>query len=175
MDGNSVVRALIRDRAKLLGYIWVIVRDHHIADDVFQDVTILALEHAAEIKDQGHLSRWSRKAARLKALEAVRRRGRKPLPLDDDVLEMIEGDWAAVDAIAVGPEVDVLRSCLEKLTPRARRILHLRYVEGLGGAALASHAEVGIDLKSLYVALSRIHKALHDCITRKRVAAQRSP
>ena len=173
MDGNSVVRALIRDRAKLLGYIWVIVRDHHVADDVFQDVTVLALEHAAQINDQEHLSRWSRKAARLKALEAVRRRGRTPLPLDDDVLEMIEGDWAAVDALAVGPEVDFLRSCLERLTPRARRILHLRYVEGLGGANLANHADVGIDLKSLYVALSRIHKALHDCITRKRVAAQR--
>lgn len=174
MDGNSVVRALIRDRAKLLGFIWVIVRDHHIADDVFQDVTVLALDHAQEIKDPEHLARWSRKAARLKALEAVRRRGRRPLPLDDDVVQMVEADWSAVDAIAVQSEVDRLRSCLERLTPRARRILHLRYVEGLAGSALAEHADVGIGVRSLYVALSRIHRALHDCITRKRLAAERS-
>jgi RNA polymerase sigma factor (sigma-70 family) len=173
MDSNSVVRALIRDRAKLLGYIWVIVRDHHVADDVFQDVVVLAMGHAGEINDERHLSLWARKAARLKALEAVRRQNRRPVSLDDDVLQMIESDWSAVDAIAVGPEVEHLRSCIERLTPRARRILHLRYVEGLGGATLAAHAEVGIDLRSLYVAMSRIHKALHDCITRKRAAAER--
>ena len=173
MDGNSVVRALIRDRAKLLGYIWVIVRDHHVADDVFQDIAVLALEHAGELKDQQHLWRWSRKAARLKALEVLRRSGRRQLSLDDDVLEMLEGDWAAVDAIAVEGEVDLLRSCLQRLTPRARRILHLRYVEGLGGSDLARHADVGIGLNSLYVTLSRIHKALHDCIVRKRGLAQR--
>ena len=31
MEPNAAVRALIRDRARLLGYIWAIVRDHHVA------------------------------------------------------------------------------------------------------------------------------------------------
>jgi RNA polymerase sigma-70 factor (ECF subfamily) len=173
MDKASVVRTLIRDRAKLLGFIWVMVRDHHAADDLFQDVTVLALEHCDEINDEHHLSVWCRKAARLKALEAVRRRQRKPAPLDDDLLQMIEDDWGAVDSITSRPEVDYLRGCVERLSPRARRVLHLRYVEGLSGARLASHADVGIEVKSLYVALSRIHRALHECITRKRLAAER--
>jgi RNA polymerase sigma factor (sigma-70 family) len=172
MEPNAVVRALIRDRAKLLGYIWVIVRDHHVAEDVFADVTVLAMERAGEINDEKHLALWARKAARLKALEAMRRRNRRGMvSLDDDVLQMIETDWGeAVDGIATSAEVDHLRSCIERLTPRARRILHLRYVEGLGGASLAAHEDVGIDLRSLYVAMSRIHKALHDCIVRKRAA-----
>src|SRR5688500_14075550 len=157
MEPNAVVRALIRDRAKLLGYICVIVRDHHVAEDVFGDVTVLAMERAGEINDEAHLALWARKAARLKALEAVRRRNRGrrgTVSLDDDVIEMIEADWGVVDAMPAAAEVDHLRSCIERLTPRARRILHLRYVEGLGGASLAAHAEVGIDLRSLYVAMS---------------------
>jgi DNA-directed RNA polymerase specialized sigma24 family protein len=72
MKPDSVVRVLIRDRAKLLGYIWAILRDSHLADDVFQDVTVLALEHAAEFNDDGHLLLWCRKAARFKALEILR-------------------------------------------------------------------------------------------------------
>ena len=43
MKPDALVRVLIRDRAKLLGYIWAILRDHHLADDVFQDVTVLAI------------------------------------------------------------------------------------------------------------------------------------
>src|SRR5688572_2593374 len=136
MEPNAVVRALIRDRAKLLGYIWVIVRDHHAAEDVFGDVTVLAMERAGEIDDEAHLALWARKAARLKALEAMRQRNRGrrgTVSLDDHVIEMIEADWGvAVDGIVAGAEVDHLRSCVERLTPRARRILHLRYVEGLG-------------------------------------------
>src|SRR5688500_7828983 len=134
MDAQDVVRALIRERAKLLGYAWAIVRDHHLADDVFQDVTVLAIQRAAEIRDAGHLLLWSRRAARFKALEALRAAARSPgrrvVPLDDDVLEMLEADWADVDSLATGEEVDRLRACMEWLAGRARRVLHLRYVEG---------------------------------------------
>ena len=55
MDSNAVIRGLIRERAKLLAYVWAIVRNHHMAEDIFQDVTVLAMERAGEIKDEGHL------------------------------------------------------------------------------------------------------------------------
>jgi RNA polymerase sigma-70 factor, ECF subfamily len=93
MDANNLVRALIRDRAGLLGYIWAIVRDTHLADDVFQDVTVLAMERAAEIKDESHLLLWARRAARFKSLEALRKRTRQTIPLDEDVLELLEAEW----------------------------------------------------------------------------------
>src|SRR5687767_1087752 len=109
MDSDGVVRTLIRERAKLLGYAWAIVRDHHLADDVFQDVTVLAIQRASEIRDADHLLRWLRRAARFKALEALRAAARNParriVPLDDDVLEMLEADWADADSLATNEEV----------------------------------------------------------------------
>jgi RNA polymerase sigma-70 factor (ECF subfamily) len=170
MDPNGVVRALIRDRVKLLGYIWAIVRDHNLADDLFQDVTVLAIERAEKINDEGHLLLWSRKAARFKALEVLRSKAYRMALLDDDVLDMLEADWAAADSTSTCEEADHLRSCVEQLTPRAKEIVHLRYTEGLSGIQVAETIEIKVE--SVYVALARIHRNLAECIRRRRLQAE---
>ena len=161
MDSNHVVRVLIRDRARLLGYVWAIARDAHLADDVFQDVTVLAMERAADIADERHLMLWARQAARFKTLEALRRRTRRTVTLDDDVLELLEDEWDG-DAADSGEEIDHLRACMEKLSPHARTLLGMRYVAGVSGARVAEMMDVGV--KSVYVALARIHRTLRDCV-----------
>jgi RNA polymerase sigma-70 factor (ECF subfamily) len=168
MDPNCIVRALIRDRARLLGYIWAIVRDPHLADDVFQDVTVLAIERAAEINDHTHLTRWARKAARFKALEALRERLPRAVPLDEDVMDLLEAEWAGGDPLAAAEEVDRLRACIDRLSPHARTILGLRYTQGLSGARVAE--ALNLKVQSVYVALARIHRALGDCLRHRRPA-----
>jgi RNA polymerase sigma-70 factor (ECF subfamily) len=165
MDSNGIVRLLFRDRARLLGYVWAIVRDNHLADDVFQDVTVLAMERAAEINDEHHLSLWARRAARLKALEALRKRART-VPLDDDVMDLLAAEWDGDDACAIGEDVEHLRACIARLSPHAQTILGLRYVEEVNGARVAEVMQVKV--QSVYVALARIHRALGDCIRRRR-------
>src|ERR1043166_2575577 len=95
MDANRIVRVLIRDRARLLGYIWAIVRDPHLAADVYQDVPVLAIERGAEVKDDERLLLGSRKTARFKALEVLRERSRRIVALDDDVLDLLTAEWDA--------------------------------------------------------------------------------
>lgn len=168
MDVNGVVRALIRDRARLLGYVWAIVRDHYLADDVFQDVTVLAMDRATEINDEKHLALWARRAARFKALEALRKHTRRAVSLDEDVLELLESEWDRGDPRDLGEDVEHLRACIEKLSPHAQSIISLRYAEEVSGARVAEVLEVKVE--SVYVALARIHRALGDCIRRRRAA-----
>jgi RNA polymerase sigma-70 factor (ECF subfamily) len=170
MEPNGAVRALIRDRARLLGYIWSIVRDHHVADDLFQDVTVLAIERAAEIKDEGHLLLWARKAARYKALETLRSKALRMILLDEDVLDMLEANWEAKDCLSINDEADHLRDCVEQLTPRAKQIVHLRYTEGLTGTQVAEIVKLKVG--SVYVSLARIYRALAECIRLRRVKAE---
>ena len=165
MDPNDVVRALIRDRTRLLGYIWAVVRDHHMADDVFQDVTVLAMERAAEIKDEHHLALWARRAARFKALESLRKHARGTVQLDADVLELLAAEWGGDDPSATGEDIEHLRACMAKLSAHARTILGLRYTEGVSGARVAEVMQVKV--QSVYVALARIHRALRDCLRRR--------
>jgi DNA-directed RNA polymerase specialized sigma24 family protein len=95
----AVVRGLIRDRAKLLGCIWAIVRDYHLADDVFQEVMVLAIERSHDISGDDHLLLWARKVARLKSCELLRKNTLRTRTLADDVLETLEVEWKWADAL----------------------------------------------------------------------------
>jgi RNA polymerase sigma-70 factor (ECF subfamily) len=155
-----------RYQRELYGYLRRYLGDPHLADDVFQDVTVLAMERAADIGDEQHLMLWARRAARLKILEALRLRARRTVALDDNVLDLLEEEWDG-DAADSGEEIDHLRACMEKLSPHARTILGLRYGEEVSGARVAEVMQVKV--QSVYVALARIHRALGDCIRQRRL------
>ena len=44
IDQPTAVKGLMKDRARLIAYIYAIVRDWHLAEDLFQDVSALAIE-----------------------------------------------------------------------------------------------------------------------------------
>lgn len=169
MKPEALVRVLIRDRAKLLGYIWAILRDHHLADDVFQDVTVLAIQRAADFSDEGHLLLWSRKTARFKALEVLRSKPYRTMSLSEETLDMLAQDWERADARNTEDEAEHLKGCVDQLTLRSKQILHLRYTEGLTGIQVAEAIDVTVG--SVYVALTRIYQALAECIQQRRMEA----
>ncbi|MDH3582719.1 MAG: sigma-70 family RNA polymerase sigma factor [Phycisphaerae bacterium] len=169
MDSHEIVRCLLRDRAKLLGYVWAIVRDHHAAEDIFQEVSALAIDRQDRINDAEHLHLWARKTARFKSLEWLRRQAHRPMSLGADVLEMLEAAWAHEDKHDSAQEMNDLQACMNELTPRARRLVHLRYTEGLSGIQVAEIVQTKVH--SVYVAMTRIHRALEACIRRRREEA----
>jgi len=170
MDAQQIAKILIRERASVHGFIWGILRDHHWAEDVFQEVTALAIDKAAEINDEAHLLSWSRTAARLKSMEMLRKKKKARL-LDEDVLEDLEATWQNGDQRNSSDELDYLQECLKTLTPRARRVLELKFAEGGTGSQVAD--ALSIKVHSVYVALGRIYAALEECIRSRREGAVR--
>lgn len=162
---DNLLRVLLAERAKLHAYIWSIVRDEHMTEDIFQEVSLLAVNKRDEINNAEHLSVWLRQAARFESLKVLQKANRKPLGLDDELLEALEAEWRQYDEMASNDMIDALRYCLQKLTPRARRIVKLRYVDGLVGKRLAQLLDVKVH--SVYVAVGRIHNTLRQCINRR--------
>jgi RNA polymerase sigma-70 factor (ECF subfamily) len=162
MMHDAIVRLLLSRRAALLGYINSIMRDVNLAEDVFQEVSIVALRKGAAIQDEAHFGLWFRRAARLECLSIQRKRSREPILLGDALLDMLDEAWQATDADAGDDRLDALRACLQKLTTRSQQLLHLRYVEGRKGVDIAAHLQQPVN--SIYVALSRIHRALGNCL-----------
>jgi RNA polymerase sigma-70 factor (ECF subfamily) len=157
---------LLRERVKLLAYIRAIVRDNHLAEDVFQEVAVLAVRKRDEIRDRRHFLAWMRLAARHLALKVMRRQ-HQYLFLDESLLDHLDGQWAEQDPSSASDLVDALRTCLESLSPYARNMVKLRYVDGISGLQLAE--VVDRSPNTVYVTLSRIHRSLGDCI-RQRLA-----
>ncbi|MBI1368341.1 MAG: sigma-70 family RNA polymerase sigma factor [Planctomycetes bacterium] len=159
---NVIVRTLMRDRAKLLAYIWSIVHDGHIAEDVLQDVSVIAVEKREQIENEAVLAAWLRTTARHRALYALRQGRSKPLTLDAGVLDQLEGEWAERDAVPTNRLMDALRECLSHLTPHARRIIDLRYMRSCSSQQIA--ADLGLSVAAVYKTTTRAHAALSDCV-----------
>ncbi len=162
MPPQQIARILVRDRDRLIAPIWAVVRDFDLAEDLYQDICADAVEKRAEIDDEPHLINWVRRAGRFRSIDALRRRESNPLVFDTDVLALIDDEWSAPDPEEGRRKGQALRHCMEKLTPNAKQLIHLRYAENIKGKALAER--LGKKPNAVFVALSRTHKTLGQCI-----------
>lgn len=164
IDGTILVRSLAQLRPNILAYIVSIIGDAHLAEDVLQDVFVSAYQKRDTIENAAHLANWLRVAARHLALNALRDRKSDP-HFSSDILDLLDPHWEPFDAGAGSDTVHALHECIEKLSPYSRQLVSLRYTQGLSGKRLASH--LGKELNTVYVALTRIHRALAECISRR--------
>ena len=166
-----VVRVLVAECAKLLAYIWSIVRDEHTMEDVFQEISILAVEKREQIDNEQGLLPWLRQTAKFCSLRALCSRG-KLVSLDDDLLLKLDVAWSAYDSLPSTSLVDSLLACVSQLSPYAQRIVALRYVDGLSGIEVA--ARLQREVRTIYMALSRIHNSLRRCMQERLARLQAS-
>ncbi|QNN21499.1 hypothetical protein HED60_04165 [Planctomycetales bacterium ZRK34] len=172
ISADLIVRTLMRKRPQLLAYTWAILRDNHLSEDVLQEVSVLAIHKADQIDDEAHLHRWLRQACRYKALNLLQKLDTHTLTLDGATLDAMESRWAAHDNDNPADLADALAHCLGELSPYAQRLVKLRYRENMTGQRLAT--AVGRQINTVYVALTRIHRALGECI-RSQLNHQKPP
>lgn len=165
MDHDQIVRILLRDRDKLFAWIWSIVRDDHLAEDVYQDVCMLAIHKRDQIESEIVLPAWLRTTARHRALYAIRQSAARPVSLDAEVLEQLETAWARYDDREPAAMSAALRHCISTLSPAARELVEMRYQQSLKPAAIAN--QLGQKVGTIYVTITRAHKALASCIERQ--------
>lgn len=165
LNEDTIVKALLRDRATLFAYIWSIVRDAHVAEDVFQEVSLLALHKRGELREAEALPTWLRRSARNLSLKALRRLGRAPALLDEKLLDLLEGQWERQEATPAAETLEALKHCLAELSPYARQVITLRYAQGLSGEGVA--AKLGRKAEAIYKVLTRAHGALAECVRRR--------
>ena len=169
MDRDSIVRLLFDERVKLLAWIRAMVRDEHVAEDILQEVSVVAVSKCEEIRDARAFPSWARQVARHKALHVLRKQRNAPAVLDNETLTWLEPHWRTYDSLNLSDLKEHLLECQNLLKPYARQLICMRHQEGKSGASIAE--ALGRSLNTIYVALSRAYKKLGDCI-RKRLAEQ---
>jgi RNA polymerase sigma-70 factor, ECF subfamily len=164
---DDVIRGLWADRAKLLAYIRAFVIDLHAAEDIHQEIIMMALQKGDGIDDQQHLLAWARRVAKHKAIEFLRRQGRQAQHVAPDVLDLLEPKWEAQGQIDSRVMTKALNDCIHELSPRAKEMISLRFAERITGEEIAKRLRLKI--QSVYMALSRIYRALGECVQQKLV------
>jgi RNA polymerase sigma-70 factor (ECF subfamily) len=163
---REVMRLALEHRSRLWGFLMGLTKDPRRAEDLFQNTYLVICEKWEQFQPGTNFLAWARQIARFEFLASVDP-GRRPfVTAEMEVLESaLEAAAREDDGTSSAPR-EALSRCLEELPEaRARRALDLRYGEGRPGPSVAG--ELGISLNALYTLLSRVRKALQDCVKRR--------
>ena len=168
-DAARIAQLVVKHRHGLLAYLYGVLPDAHVAEDLFQEVCVVAVQKAAEFQDGTNFVAWARTIARNKLREHLRRRA--GVAVDDAFFDGLE---TAFDDARAGFDADVrkdaLRRCLGEIQDRARQMLLWRYEEGLTAASIADRT--GQSRAGVNSLLQRVREILRECVQRKAAEAR---
>ena len=149
---------------------WRVTSDWNRAQDVTQDVFLTLKERVGSWRGDASLGSWLYRLAVNRAIDHRRREQRRPAwrmgdgPLDEEVRRP-RGEDATVfpsDALDREEQDARVRAALERLSPKLRAILVLRYLEGLSYEDLA--AVLACSLGTVKSRLNRAHAAFKEAL-----------
>ena len=153
---------MMRERVKLLGYTRALVGNPQTAEDILQQMAVLAIQKSTQIQDKAHFLGWMRTTAKHLAFNQNRKDRKEAKALNPQVIDMLAETSQKIDNITTDTLTRKLEDCLRQLTPRARDLLRMRYIEG------SSSAEISRQLQqkntTIYQAISRARQSLALCM-----------
>lgn len=155
-------RTLIVQRDMIYGYVYALLRDIDAAEEVFQEVALVAIredqEGADEIREP---LAWLREVARRLVKARYRMSSKSKVTADQEYIERA-ADLLNRAETETQDRLAALRECLKIVPADLREILEKRYVFGM------SYEDMGSVLQrsagSLRVLVYRVRRELGDCV-----------
>lgn len=161
---EEFVALLTECRRELYQFIYSILPHHAEAEDLFQQTSITLWQKFDEFEPGTNFLRWAERVARFKICDYRKGRHRDRLRFWSDELVECLAESRLEHSEWLAQRRQALAQCLAKLSDRDRELVRQRY-EGISTTkALAE--QLHKPLVTLYKALGRIRRALHDCIER---------
>ena len=169
---------LIRYKQRLFSYIFQMVRDRDLADDIFQETFIKAITtiRRGRYSDMGTFSAWLYRIARNLAVDSFRaEKGENVVSADDadyDVLNRRELAEDTIEDVMVDLQIEEdLRRLVDRLPDVQRQVLEMRYYQDLSFKEIAEITGVSINtalgrMRYAILNLRRMAKENRVCLTR---------
>lgn len=173
-DGNNVAfdTLLLRHKDRLYSYIYQIVHDNDVADDIFQEtfVKVITTVRQGRYQDMGKFSAWVTRIARNLAIDSFRaEKNEATVSTDNSDMDILNRKELCVDTIEdmmidIQTEEDI-RTLVERLPDEQREVLMMRYYQELSFKEIAELTGVSIN-----TALGRMRYAI---LNLRKMAKQR--
>jgi RNA polymerase sigma-70 factor (ECF subfamily) len=161
---DALVRQILRHRKLLHGYLFAIVRDPHLTEDLFQDVSIVLVQKCSDLGDVRDFWALAREIARREALAALRKLGHARTVLSPEALDAVDRGFEELSDRAAERQ-ESLHRCMAKLPDPWRRVVELRYWMNLSVSEVASR--LAKTENTISVTLNRIRLQLADCVRQR--------
>jgi RNA polymerase sigma-70 factor (ECF subfamily) len=160
-DEKSFEILLNKHKEKIYTSIYLFVKDHERANDIFQDVFIKIVKtlRAGKYNHEGKFKQWAMRIAYNMCVDNFRKNKRRSIihPTDDfDIFDVIESEEAnREDSIIKEQTYAKVRALVDKLPPEQREVVILRHYADMSFKEIAAMTRVSIN-----TALGRMRYAL---------------
>lgn len=155
------LKLFVDSQKTVYAYIFAMVYNADIADDVMQETVALMWERFDTYQAGTSFGAWGVTIARYKLLEHFRKNKREYASIDGDLFEKIS-QRAQQRLERIDERTQALRNCIQKLSERDRQLLEIRYEKEMKVKEIAR--VINRPINGLYQAMSRIHHTLLHCI-----------
>lgn len=156
-----VQQLFVRNQQAVLGYVLSMEPNYADAEDIVQEVFLVISRKAHTWSAGTNFLAWACTVARYSTLDFQRKRTRRVARLDEDVMELLYGSDIPDEATTVH-HVSLLQTCLNRLAPKARELVWLRYHNVQKPEQIAER--VGWTPNAVNVALARARTFLRECL-----------
>ncbi|HYE05898.1 MAG TPA: RNA polymerase sigma factor [Planctomycetota bacterium] len=169
MDDIDVYEILVREHEAMLAvYVYGLVGDRALADDVCQEAFVQGYRHLARLERRESFAAWLRTIARNIAFDHLRRRERTTA-MEPEAVATLDAAFARLDRHAENPDwaerLGALRACFDELSAPLQATCRMHYYNGVPTAAIAEH--LGTSLVAVLKRLQRGREALAACIGKR--------
>lgn len=161
---EQFVELFTKNERNLRSFVRSLLPTWHDADEVVQDVALVAWRKFDEFEPGTSFISWLCVIARFKSLTYRRKMARDRLTFSEQLIELM-ADEAEPEHLFRQHQYAALESCLNGLSDKHRHLVKIAYTPGFTMKEEAERA--GLKPGALYMRLSRIRSLLLDCIQRR--------
>lgn len=158
---NALETLINRHERKLFSYILLIVKDKHLAEDIFQDtfIKIINTLRAGAYNEEGKFLPWAMRIAHNLIIDFFRKSKRMPFRENSEEYDLFDTlkvyDETIEDKIIISQIHDDVKKLIEHLPEEQKEVLKMRHYEEMSFKEIAQQTDVSIN-----TALGRMRYAL---------------
>lgn len=164
-------RALLEpNRAWLSAYVLSAIGDPASAEDLVQDVMLVAVRDIEKYDGSSPLGAWLRGIARNLIRAYWRTKGQMTAVSSEQIMAELDrlasqSEERECDEEYVSRRLETLRDCMRLLTEKIRGLVEMKYLQNLKSTEIAARA--GMQVGTVDVALCRARSQVFECVGKK--------
>lgn len=171
IEASQIAGLLIEHQSAVLGYIFACVRNHSDAEDIYQEVSVAAVQLCDQLENPDGFLPWVRQIARFRILKHIER-SKRLVPANGELVDQLASVAEEMDQVGLrAVRSKCLNECVDALPPESRRMILMRYADTRNSVEeIAQTANRSV--QATYALLKRIRAALRDCVSGKLAEAE---
>jgi len=160
-DSKSLEVLIDRHQKKIFGYIYMIVNNRDVAEDIYQD-TFLKVIHtirSGQYNEEGKFIQWIMRIAHNLSIDYFRKENKMPTysPNDEfDIFNLIGGTEPSKEELMITNQIHAdVRGVVDLLPAEQKEIVYMRFYQNMSFKDIAENCDISIN-----TALGRMRYAL---------------